>query len=208
MLAEISKAISRTISIIDSKKLTEVAVTDISSCLRASYYSFVYGKAPTEKMLIGLDNHAYFARHLSRVISDMYGVQCVEEYDVEYGSVKGRIDLMCTGEHNFIIELKFTSLPNESNVFVKAYERQLKYYMAITGIKRGYLVMMSFDFSKHKVVEYIIDDKERERLLREIEDRATTLLKSKQLQYPPPYEKDAWCGMCKWKNECFNVKLA
>lgn len=201
---DISKAISRAVSVIEEKKLTEVSVTDISSCLRASYYASIYGRPPTEKMLIGLDSHAYFARQLSRAISELYGVQCVEEYDVDYGPVKGRADLVCG---DVVIELKFTSIPNESNVFVKAYERQLKYYMAITGIKRGYLVMMSFDFSKYTVKEYVITDSERGQLLREIEERAAILLRAKQLQDPPPKEKDAWCGMCRWKNECFNAKL-
>lgn len=199
-----AKAIRSTISRISEKKLKEIVVSEIATCLRASYYSIIYGKHATEKMVYGLDFHNFFANQLVYTIEQMYGVKCEVEKEVEYMGVKGRIDVYCG---DFIVELKFTNTVGRENTFYQHYVRQLMYYIAMSGVSKGYLVMLSFEMDKYFVDELYLPNNNREQILNEIVERASTLLKSKLMQIEPPQEKGPWCGFCRYKTACFNSKL-
>jgi CRISPR/Cas system-associated exonuclease Cas4 (RecB family) len=203
-MLNITAAINKAVSIIGEKSLNEVMVTEIAGCLRAAYYGLYVGRPYTEKMVMGLDNHQFFANQLAKAIKMVDGVDCALEYEVSRGVVRGRVDLLCGGEP---IELKFTSVPSKSNTFYSHYVKQLMYYMALLGAKTGHLVMVSFDFRQHTAETFTLDDEQIKKLLEEIDSRSAKLLRAKQLQIEPEPERGPYCGFCRYKNICFNSRL-
>jgi len=206
---KINQIISR-IRDIHSEKKREITISNIAGCLRASYYRATMGKEVSEKMIMGSENHAFFQRHLKDEMA-RDGYTCYDEYELKYGKIRGRADMVCEGDDDGIVfEFKFTSVPYKSNPFYPFWYRQLQYYVAVAEKTRerkwiGVLIASAFDLSSWLIDVVNVEDPDA--VLDMANERYEQLAKAFEFNNPPLPEKGKWCDLCSFRNYCFNQKL-
>jgi len=168
------------------------------------------GKEVSEKMIMGSENHAFFQRHLKEEMAKD-GYTCYDEYELKYGKVRGRADMVCEGDDDGIVfEFKFTSVPYKNNPFYPFWYRQLQYYISVAKKTRerkwvGVLIASAFDLSSWLVDVVNVEDPDA--VLDMANERYEQLARAFEFNNPPLPEKGKWCDLCTFRNYCFNQKL-
>ncbi len=204
---DIREVIEKAVRIEQSKRENEIYISEISRCLRYSWYFRRRPIEPSHYALLGADVHNRLLPVIVEVLKQE-GWECGYEVEtpilsIENRLVRGRADIMCTSPKRVVIELKTTSNPSVFNKALLFYRRQLWYYMALFRATDGYLVLTDFQGKIIYTEHHTLDEKEYATYIREILDRASTLISS----IPPVREVTPFCNICQFRNQCLNKTL-
>ncbi|MEM0239775.1 MAG: PD-(D/E)XK nuclease family protein [Ignisphaera sp.] len=214
MIDNIIFTIKDTINRVQEIRKNRISISEISKCLRYSYYSYIHPQKISDKALIGIEYHNTFISIFAEKLENS-GLICEQEYHLYSDLVGIRIDLLCLDKYlePYMFEFKFTSVPYENNPYFSWYERQLKYYMALLlDIEQrkkvyGYLVLVNHDLSDYRVYKYEMNSEEKNSVIEEIKYRIEVLRKAKTENIIPPQEKGKYCNTCPYRGICFNKTL-
>jgi len=179
-----------------------IFITDVTGCLRASYYRKVLGERLPEKIrfqtLIGKATHEFLIPRLAfRLGGDI-------EVRTEYRGIRGRADIVTK---DYVIELKTVS--NIPTTVYRSHAEQLNFYLFALKKEYGYVVYLNRKTGVVRVREVKKDEK-----LLEI-----TLVKAKELKEaienkipPKPHvpirELKTLCSYCPFNSECLKETLS
>jgi len=168
-----------------------VWVTELTQCLRKSFYMRKMPVRRTPEMLLGEVLHRDILTALA------YELNCSAEVPVELdmGDFKlvGRADLVCD---DCVVELKIS----KSRVVRESWVRQANTYACILKKPYYYIVVVSDATS---VFQYVSDY----RLFGEVLSRARKYYVEHIARgEPPPPEESNLCDLCEFRNLCSNVK--
>jgi len=169
-------------------KDNEIWVSELTGCLRESWYKRLVGVRATKKMVEGLIAHST----LLPFIAERLG--CIYEVRVEYSLGKyvlvGRADIVCDDR---VIELKVSDSP----VIKDEYRLQANAYAYILGKPRYTIVVLSDDINMKTF-------KTSEKLFKVILNRAKTYIRYVELSIEPPREESSRCRYCFFRRVCFS----
>jgi len=175
-------------------------VTEVARCLRESYFRRTRPQAfmgtQAVRAFIGKLVHEGLE---SLVVNALRSASHEVRRELDLGDVKvsGRADVVSVGDQEVIVEFKTCGdIPSEP---YQDHIKQLKYYMAMFGIRRGVLVYISRD---GEILPYIVSLDSPKSVMEEIAYRARALYEALTNGRPPKPEKGEWCGRCAYRFEC------
>jgi len=196
ILAAIERAVLLEVSELTRAPPDVVWVTEVSRCIRQSFYSRIFIKTPdfgaAYSILRGRLLHEVILGNMPiGVTEDKEGTRSItvegEGLKVE---VRGRADLV-VGE--YIVDLKTSERPPEKPP--EEYRNQVQLYMELYGKKRGLIVYITREGLKHFIEE------RDERRISELKQKALKLSKALRENKLPEPETGPWCKWCPWATQ-------
>jgi len=203
------------------RRIENISVTDITGCLRQTYYDIVYGRNLLEPeqihTLISAMEGGVVHSLLGELLQNCQELNCILEQHicVEKNGLKicGRPDAICLiGNELVILEFKTVrrrvTVENIPRLYMR-YIRQVQYYMCIWNmlnekkIEKGYIVFIQLvDKASNP---FVYEVKHSEDACREMFERAEKLWKCLQSDIVPEPEPSPICSGCYWRSKCMNV---
>ncbi len=204
---DIREVVEKAVKMEQVKKENEIYITEISRCLRYSWYFRRKPIEPSHYALLGSDVHSRLLPIIAEVLTQE-GWECDYEVEtpvlsIENRLIRGRADVVCISPKRVVIELKTTSNPSVFNKAILFYRRQLWYYMALFKAVLGYLVLIDFQGKIIYSEYHTMSEREFRVFIKEILDRASALISTT----PPSREATSFCNICQFRNQCFNKTL-
>jgi CRISPR-associated exonuclease Cas4 len=196
VLELIEKAFNRALDREPVGRLDTVYVTELTGCLRRSWYRRKLGYRLTKDMLAGRAIHAEL---LERVVEELPVAYAETEKEVEYVVSTGDVDIWLVGRVDLFIAdgdvRTFVEFKTSDWVFDEHVE-QANIYAVMLNIDKFYICYMPKSDS--------IKCKEFSRTWTEqhIVDRVRRFVEALTRSEPPPREEDAWCYYCEFKALC------
>lgn len=164
----------------------KVFVTDVSVCLRLSYYRRIHGNSIVPNMLVGEDAHSRILPRVAEELGAKYEVSVARQIDnvVLYG----RIDLLL--DDGTPIELKL------SNIILQHHILQAEYYAYMVGSSK-FVVCVVTDMANVICKEFA-----REKEDRWLEQRVKRFAESLGNRVEPEPEKSYMCRWCEYRGIC------
>ena len=181
------------------KEPNRIWVSEVSRCLRYSYFLRVNPKSFTGSQLVKVFIGKVVHEFLEGLLKSSHDV--VVEYRVEYPvgefSVVGRADAVDLGGEGVIVEFKVVGeVPNEPYL---EHVRQAKYYAVLTGVRKVLIVYISRD---GEILPYIIPFTNLSGVRDELIGRAKELYNSLRFGRRPKPERGTSCMYCPYRFEC------
>ncbi len=177
-----------------------INVSEITGCLRKSYYTRLYPLRPREAislviMSFGNGIHSQLQEHLT---AKGWMSEVEVSWDLRYFRLVGHADLYHPGK-NIVIELKTTSRvpdkPYHSHIM------QLNSYQAMLRAEKGYLIYIARD-GRVEVYPHKYD----KQLWNQTIKRAFHYYFSLQKKRTPKPEPSPLCKYCPFKWKCYQEK--
>lgn len=200
MLEVIEEAFNRALQREPGQRPDTVHVTELTGCVRRSWYKRRYGYRATREMIAGSAVHAELLGRVADILAGSPGVgfdyvvaeKGVEKlFDVNGGGVwlAGRLDLFIADIQNNIrtfVEFKTSEWIFEEHV------EQGNIYAVMLNVDKFYICYMPRSDSV-KCKEF-----ERTWTEREVVERVQQLLSGTE----PPRREGYWCSYCEFRNMC------
>jgi len=175
------------------KPVERVSVVDLI-CPRRGWYAY---REPVSSVVSGVDEMVVAGQLVHAAVLNQLRDRCRVEVPVEV-EVCGqrrrfRADAVCDG---YVIELK----KRYGKAYAPLYIWQLKVYMALLNVKRGYIVSLEDGYVK----EIVVDDAEL-RYVREV--FLDHLRKAVCGEGEPERRVGQWCNLCKFRGPCLSGRL-
>jgi CRISPR-associated protein Cas4 len=196
VLEQIEKAFNRALDREPVGRLDTVYVTELTGCMRRSWYRRKLGYRMTKDMIAGTAVHAEL---LERVVEDLPVAYAESEKDVEKlisigdGDVwlVGRVDLfIADGDVRTFVEFKTSDWIFDEHI------EQANIYAVMLNIDKFYICYMPKSDS--------IKCKEFSRTWTEqnVVERVRKFIESLTRSEPPQKEENTWCFYCEFKAMC------
>ena len=175
-----------------------IHVTDLTQCLRKTYYEVVSGYTKTKIMVAGEVMHSEILPQIAAML-ELEGYSAVDEVEVNTVvktrcmdiDLRGRIDLVVS---SIPVEIKF------SNRIMDHHILQAEYYAWMLSVSEYIICVIKDDGGVEckKFRRHIPD----EELVKRVETLACAVLQHE----PPKPEKGVWCNTCSFKHMCAATK--
>jgi len=196
MLDMIEKAFNRALDVEPESRLDVVWVTELSGCLRRSWYRRKLGYRLTKDMLAGRVIHAEL---LERVVEELPVAYAEAEKKVEYVVSVGDVDIWLVGRVDLYIaegDLRtFVEFKTSDWIFDEHIE-QANIYAVMLNIDKFYICYMP------KSDEVKCKEFSRTWTEQDVEERVKRFVESLTGKEPPQKEENTWCFYCEFKPEC------
>ena len=204
MLDVIENAFNKALERKPENRLDTVYVTELSGCIRRSWYRRKYGYRMNKEMIAGSAVHTELLDRVADVLAGSPGAgfdyvvaeKGVEKlFDVNGSGVwlAGRLDLFIAGIQNSVrtfIEFKTSEWIFEEHI------EQGNIYAVMLDVDRFYICYMpKSDQVKCKEFERTWTEKE-------VVERIQQLLSGSE----PPKREGTWCSYCEFRNMCRKTK--
>lgn len=192
----VKSSINKVVLNMQEDRSSEIHVTDLTTCIRRSYFEKVYGRKinyPNSLFILrGILIHDAVLEQLAKELKANY------EIDVTYKGIKGRIDLLTEKE---VIEIKTIN-----KVPISPYNshlEQLNFYCFASDRKEGILVYIGI--ADGKVVSF--EHNANREMLDNTLEKFVKLKESLEQLVPPSSNLDLssrkiFCYSCPYKKEC------
>jgi len=192
----IERAFNSVLAVEPSKDTSTVYVTELSGCLRKSWYRRNTGYRVTKDMLAGQAIHRELLESVaSALMGSMAGAHIKVEKLVtavfDNVELRGRVDLfILSNDVRTFVEFKTSDWILDEHIM------QANIYAAMLDVDRFYICYMPRS-SDVKCVEL------KRRMDREdVERRVLKFVKALELGEPPKKEENYWCYYCEYRNMC------
>jgi CRISPR-associated protein Cas4 len=196
VLEVIESAFNRALDVEPEQRLDVVWVTELSGCLRRSWYRRKLGYRLTKDMLAGRAIHVEL---LERVAEELPVAHSEAEKRVEYVVSIGDVDIWLVGRVDLFIadgDLRtFVEFKTSDWIFDEHIE-QANIYAVMLNIDKFYICYMPRS-SEVKCREFTRTWAEQD-----IEERVRKFVESLTGKEPPQKEENMWCYYCEFKAEC------
>jgi CRISPR-associated exonuclease Cas4 len=196
VLEVIEEAFNRALDREPVDRLDTVYVTELTGCMRRSWYKRKYGYRVTKDMLAGRAVHAEL---LERVAGELPVAHAEAEKKVEYTVSVGDVDVWLAGRVDLFIadgDLRtFVEFKTSDWIFDEHVE-QANIYAAVLNIDKFYICYMP------KSDEVKCKEFSRTWTEKDVEERVRKFIESLTKDEPPPKEEDVWCYYCEFRNVC------
>jgi len=193
ILAAIERAVLLEVSELTRAPPNVIWVTEISKCIRQSFYSRIFLKSldftAAYTILRGRLLHEVVLRNMPIGVTEVEGgTRSIVLDDV--GSkveVRGRAD-MVVGD--YVIDLKTSERAPEK--LHEEYRNQVQLYMELYGKSRSLVVYITRDGLK-----YFLEERDEERIAK-LKEKALKLSRALRENRLPEPEVGVWCRWCTW----------
>jgi len=196
MLEVIEKTFNRALDVEPADRLDTVYVTELTGCLRRSWYRRKLGYRVTKEMLAGRAVHAEL---LERVVEDLPVAYAEAEKKVEYVISVGDVDIWLVGRVDLFIAdgdmRTFVEFKTSDWIFDEHIE-QANIYAAMLNIDKFYICYMP------KSDEVKCKEFTRTWAELNVVERVKRFVEALTKDEPPQKEEDAWCYYCEFRNMC------
>jgi len=196
MLDIIEKAFNNALNVEPEERLDVVYVTELTGCLRRSWYRRKLGYRMTKDMIAGTAVHAEL---LERVVEELPVAYAESEKKVEYVVSTGDVDIWLVGRVDLFIAdgdmRTFVEFKTSDWIFDEHIE-QANIYAVMLNVDKFYICYMP----KSDIVKC----KEFTRTWTEqnVVERVRRFVEALTKNEPPQKEEDAWCYYCEFKAMC------
>jgi CRISPR/Cas system-associated exonuclease Cas4 (RecB family) len=196
VLEVIEEAFNRALDREPVDRLDTVYVTELTGCMRRSWYRRKLGYRMTKDMLAGTAVHAEL---LERVVEELPVAHAEAEKSVEKLISTGDSDVWLVGRVDLFIadgDLRtFVEFKTSDWIFDEHVE-QANIYAAVLNVDKFYICYMP------KSDEVKCREFSRTWTERDVEERVRKFVESLTKDEPPQKEEDVWCYYCEFKAEC------
>ncbi len=196
ILAAIEKAIMLEVSELTSAPPNVIWVTEVSRCIRQSFYSRIYLKSldfsAAYTILRGRLLHEVVLKNMPIGVTEIgEGTRSVVvEGATGRVEIRGRAD-MIVGD--YVVDLKTSERAPEK--LPEEYRNQVQLYMDLYGKSKGLVVYITRDG-----LRYFYEERDEERISRLKEKALKLSMALKENKLPEP-EVGAWCRWCAWSTQ-------
>jgi len=196
MLDMIEKAFNIALDVEPVDRLDTVYVTELTGCMRRSWYRRKLGYRMTKDMIAGRAVHAEL---LERVAGELPVAYAKAEKRIEYVISAGDVDIWLVGRVDLFIadgDLRTFVEFKTSDWILDEHIEQANIYAVMLNIDKFYICYMP------KSDEVKCKEFTRTWTEQDVEDRVRKFVESLTGKEPPQKEEDYWCFYCEFKPEC------
>jgi len=196
MLEVIEKIFNRALDVEPADRLDTVYVTELTGCLRRSWYRRKLGYRVTKEMLAGRAVHAEL---LERVAEELPVAYAESEKNVEKLISIGDVDIWLVGRVDLFIAdgdvRTFVEFKTSDWIFDEHIE-QSNIYAVMLNIDKFYICYMP------KSDEVKCKEFTRTWTELNVVERVKRFVEALTKDEPPQKEEDYWCYYCEFRNMC------
>jgi hypothetical protein len=188
-----------------------IAVRDLTLCPRKKVFSKIDPVRMTDEELYDYVSGQAAHDVIERLFM-IYPERFRSEKEIQYGNVKGKIDIYDRLANN-ILDVKTSKSQKILLKPFKFHEEQIRYYMAISGSEEGQIIYQMEKFGKYLSFPICMTDQERMNQLEKLEYEAGLLQKAIDMKDPSLVKgiyNDAdisWmCNKCPYLEKCIAVR--